>query len=135
MVTCWCCIELWAALSASMTRGFDYVWLMDDDLDLTFFSWKLVRLVLKGLDPLVAAPGIIPLHKRGRSTWWRMTRAQAQVETSTYSLSLARNVDFIEVMAPMISTKFWPLVYDRLQFFNLTGVYCIDCYWSQAANE
>lgn len=128
-------LELWAALSSRYTKGFDYVWLMDDDLDLTFYKWRLARMILKGLQPFVAAPGIIPLHKRGRSTWWRMTRAQAQVDITSFQLSLARNVDFVEVMAPMISTKFWPLVHDRLRFFNLSGVYCIDCFWSQAANE
>lgn len=128
-------LDLWTHLNKNVIHGFDYVWLLDDDLDLTFFNWELARLLLKKLDPLVAAPGILPMRKNGRTSYWEVTHAKPHFDPSTFSLSVARNVDFVEVMTPIIATKFWPIIFDRLKYFDLSGVYCIDCFWSQTATE
>ena len=47
----------WYELSVNITDTYDYIWLVDDDLDTTFLDWNLMRLMLLILRPLVAQTG------------------------------------------------------------------------------
>ena len=128
-------IELWKKLDHSVTRPYDYVWLVDEDMDISLFSWDLARLILESLDPMVAAPGVVPVSKFGRRSIWEVTHMQASYLEDTNDIVLARNAWFAEAMVPFISTKFWPLIYRRLEGWDASGLYCIDCFWSHAANR
>ena len=128
-------VELWQKLTDRITAPYDYVWLVDEDMDLSFFSWELARLILYRLDPLVAAPGVVPVSRSGRRSIWETTHMQASYWSGTNSLVLARNSWFAEAMVPFISTRFWPLVLNRLSHWDIRGLYCIDCFWSHAVNK
>lgn len=59
--------------------------------------------------------------------------AQVYNDFRTKEMALAINSKFAEVMAPMFSAKFWPLIYERLRTWELRSVWCLDCFWSKAA--
>ena len=77
--------------------------------------------------------GVLPARAGARSSDHRSMRMHVVTESDSIALSL--NAKIAEVMAPIISTSFWPLIHKRLETWQLKSVWCMDCFWSNAANR
>ena len=51
-----CKVGFWKEIDPKFAASYDYLWLVDDDLGLEFFDWKLTRFLLQNLNPMVAQP-------------------------------------------------------------------------------
>lgn len=128
-----CKVEFWRMITRELSAKYDYLWLTDDDIDLDFFSFPLVKQILFKLDPLIAHPAIIPASERARTSD-HPELALRYISTDDHTV-LAKNENFAEVMTPLIKAKFWPIVLHRLKRWDVRSVWCLDCYWSSVANK
>jgi hypothetical protein len=127
-----CKAAAWFRLPPGMVATYDYVWLLDGDLILDLFSWQLYRTVLMIFKPLVSQPSVLPrdvLHGLGRSTDIKLLRMQ----NHRGELPVAVEVPRTEVMAPMINTSLWPIVYSRLLKNDNAAVSTVSDTWDAAA--
>ena len=51
-----CKVGFWQQIDPSIADRYDYLWLVDDDLGLEFFDWKITSFLLQNLNPMVAQP-------------------------------------------------------------------------------
>jgi hypothetical protein len=56
-----CKVEYWHSISerVEMLSTYDYVWVIDSDIELRLFNWSTYRLFLFLLDPLLSQPGVL----------------------------------------------------------------------------
>jgi|EP00927_Polykrikos_kofoidii_P070621 hypothetical protein len=98
------------SLSVEFLQDYDYVWLMDDDIDVAFLNWDLYATILASATPLVSQPSILAGSSAGRTTELEELR---MVQASNGELLVAAERPYSEVMAPMIATKLWPAIHAR----------------------
>uniref|UniRef100_A0A7S2AXK0 Uncharacterized protein n=1 Tax=Alexandrium andersonii TaxID=327968 RepID=A0A7S2AXK0_9DINO len=121
-----CKSETWLMVEPKMARNYDYVWLMDGDLRMDYFSWDLYRSVLAWLDPLVSQPAIVPKGLGERST--DLEELQ-MVGAYSKRFPVAREVSRSESMAPLLSSKIWPVLYKRLTRNDVRTVWYTNTVW------
>jgi hypothetical protein len=92
-------------LTTETLSPFDYVWLMDDDIDLKFMNWGLYSQVLAQFSPLVTQPSILVASEEARTT---SLPGLAMRPFENNRLVVVAENSMSEVMAPVISTKVWP---------------------------
>jgi len=122
--------HVWSQVTPEWAKHYDYIWLMDGDLSLDFFSWDLYRTVVAGTDPLVSQPAVLPKGPWERSTdipVLRMVARQANV------FPVAIEVPRSESMAPLISTRLWPAVHARLLSSDKRSIWYDNYMWDTAA--
>eukprot|EP00927_Polykrikos_kofoidii_P081412 TRINITY_DN7874_c0_g2_i1.p1 TRINITY_DN7874_c0_g2~~TRINITY_DN7874_c0_g2_i1.p1 ORF type:complete len:1447 (+),score=264.16 TRINITY_DN7874_c0_g2_i1:67-4407(+) len=98
-------------LSVKDVQGFDYVWLMDDDVDVTFLDWELYATVLSSSRPLVSQPAILSGRFTGRTS---DVPGLSMVPASNGELLIMSETQSSEVVTPLISTKMWPAIRARI---------------------
>lgn len=126
-----CKAQAWTLVTPDMAAQYDYIWLMDGDLRLDVFSWDLYRTVLSTLKPLVSQPAVIGKKLGARSTDKHKLRMTGRDKGL---FPIAREVERTETMAPLISTRLWPAVYERMQHADLHSVWFLNDVWDMAAH-
>lgn len=129
-----CKAAAWLRLQRGTVAKYDYVWFLDGDLRLDLFSWQLYRTVLIHWNPMVSQPSILPkdgLRGRSRSTDWEILRMRDFELDGAFPVVM--EVPRTEVMAPMIHTRLWPIVYNRLLKNDNTVVSTVSDTWDAAA--
>merc|ERR1712050_437529 len=107
--------------------GYDYVWLMDEDLLLDLFSWDVYRVVLLSWNPLFSQPAIVPKAVGERSADWPEVRMAAS-ELDAFDVA-DEGVPSPEVMTPIIASVIWPSLRVRLQGDDRSSVWYLDEYF------
>lgn len=121
----------WAAVTPEMASGYDYVWLMDGDLQLDYFSWDLYHSLLAALDPLVSQPAVLARDGGERSTDIGQLR-MAGLEQGAFPV--AREVNRSEGMAALLSARLWPAVHERLGGNDPRTIWYATDFWDAAAD-
>mmetsp|Transcript_99853 Transcript_99853/g.321957 ORF Transcript_99853/g.321957 Transcript_99853/m.321957 type:complete len:239 (+) Transcript_99853:1-717(+) len=103
---------------------------MDGDLRLDLFSWDLYRAVLAALEPLVSQPSVVAKGPGMRSTDKHKLRMTGRIRGL---FPVAREVERTETMAPLISTRLWGALRERLQQSDNRTVWYLNDLWDMAA--
>eukprot|EP00927_Polykrikos_kofoidii_P050086 TRINITY_DN4402_c0_g1_i1.p1 TRINITY_DN4402_c0_g1~~TRINITY_DN4402_c0_g1_i1.p1 ORF type:complete len:515 (-),score=45.84 TRINITY_DN4402_c0_g1_i1:181-1659(-) len=85
--------------------SFDYVWLLDEDIDLKYMNFNFFHFVMSMLKPMVLQPSILLGTDVGKSSI--LPGIPTQLAKDNHFVVAAENL-LSEVMAPVISTKMWP---------------------------
>ena len=122
-----CKAELWwRHIRPSRARNYDYVWLCDEDIDLTDFDYDRFRQICIETGALVIQPSIKGF-KGGRSTDIAELR---HVENANVEY---KHVKRTEVQCCWIHSPIWDVVHSRLSSMDLQIVCGIDGLWDEAA--
>eukprot|EP00927_Polykrikos_kofoidii_P070155 TRINITY_DN6608_c0_g2_i1.p1 TRINITY_DN6608_c0_g2~~TRINITY_DN6608_c0_g2_i1.p1 ORF type:complete len:442 (-),score=56.06 TRINITY_DN6608_c0_g2_i1:52-1245(-) len=92
-------------LKPETVAEFDFIWVLDDDIDLRFWNWELYSHVLAEFSPLVTQPAILVASEDARTT---SLPGLAMQPVESGKLVVVSENGMSEVMAPVISTKVWP---------------------------
>mmetsp|Transcript_119543 Transcript_119543/g.372460 ORF Transcript_119543/g.372460 Transcript_119543/m.372460 type:complete len:547 (+) Transcript_119543:76-1716(+) len=122
--------QAWSAITPQMASKYDYVWLMDGDLQLDYFSWDLYRSVLSALDPLVSQPAILARDGGGRSTDIGQLR-MVGLERGVFPV--AREVNRSEGMAVLLQRRVWPALHERLLGNDPRTIWYASDFWDAVA--
>lgn len=122
--------QVWTAITPAMANGYDYIWLMDGDLQLDYFSWDLYRSILVALDPLVSQPSILARSGGARSSDIGQLR-MVGLEQGVFPV--AREVNRSESMAPVISRRIWTAVHERLLGNDGRTIWYATDFWDMVA--
>jgi len=131
-----CHVHQWRKLTPEFVRGYDYVWAVDGDVSMTdFFSWDIFRHYLLEFQPLAAQASVLGAppdnqDTQGHSTHLRMLRMRGPKADGT--VAAVAEVERIEMMAPLISTRYWPLVQQRMLNVSGNQPFVISGYWNRA---
>lgn len=125
-----CKAQFWAQVSPSRAENYDYIWLLDGDLRLDFFSWDLYRAWLFKLAPLISQPSILPREPGERSSDHEDLRMWQDPEKP---FAMALEVNRSEVMAPILSARLWGAVHARLVAGDLRSSWYFSDYWDALA--
>lgn len=121
-----CKLQHWARVTPRMVQGYDYLWLLDGDLRLDFFSWDLYRSALLKFEPLVSQPSILPRFSGERASDIPvLNMVQGRGQDFLWAMEVQRT----EVMAPMLSTKLWPMVHKRILASDQHTAWYTNTYW------
>jgi|EP00927_Polykrikos_kofoidii_P061922 hypothetical protein len=124
-----CKPEMYAGLRSHLTKQFDYIWLMDEDIDLTYVGWPLLRRLLVTTQALVSQPSVVPRANGERGT----DVTELNFRDFSDEIVLAREEKRTEVMTPVLSSKIWPAVLKRLEGNVDVNVCETDRFWDLAA--
>ncbi|CAK0810052.1 unnamed protein product [Prorocentrum cordatum] len=125
-----CKPQFWAQITPQVASKYDYLWLLDEDIQLDFLNWDFYRTVLSTVDPVVSQPVIIPKAPHMRATG--VTKLVMQPPRSD-KFMMAYETQRSEVQAPVISTKIWPAVWERNQNNDRRNDWYIDDFWDVVA--
>ena len=117
-----CKASNWEILTPNLVKYYDYVWLMDGDILLKDWCWYKYRKELTKFD-LISQPAIKPFKKNGRSSDYKFLRYKSYVNTSRARL--------IEQQVPFISTKLWPIIYEKILLSNKRSSWGIEFFWNR----
>lgn len=126
-----CKAKHWRGLGADLVRKYDYVWLMDGDLQMDYFSWDLYRHILLELDPVVSQPSILGWAPGKRATDLKILAMKRMRHDGEFPLALETHI--IEQQAPLISTKLWPAMYKRLTSIEGKSSWSVEGWWDRTA--
>ena len=126
-----CKISHWKETPASAADHYDYVWLIDSDMDFRFFDWDLYRTLLFILNPLVSQPAIIPRKEKTRSS--DISFLRMNVDSRDGRMVLAREEKAVEVMAPILSASLWRMFRQRIERHTSNSDYGADAFFSKVA--
>jgi hypothetical protein len=100
------------ALRPHQTDAYDYIWLIDADLDLTDRSFNLVKLMrdMRASNASLAQPRIRELASAGRGTDIRHLRAGEPFPSNCSAVV----TDVVEVMAPLFRGEAWHTTHKEL---------------------
>ncbi|CAE8654789.1 unnamed protein product [Polarella glacialis] len=96
-----CKAYTWKTVSVEMAQGYDYIWLMDGDMHLGYFSWDVYRMSLLMLDPLFSQPAIIPRAVGHRASDHHKLNMLSRWGDDNDTFPIMLEVDDIEVMTPI----------------------------------
>lgn len=124
-----CKAELWwRHIRPSIARKYDYVWLCDEDIDLTDFDYDRFRQICIETGALVIQPSVKGF-KGGRSTDVAVLR---HIENTRVEYKF---VERTEVQCCWIHSPIWDVVHSRLSSMNRQSVWGIDRVWDEAARR
>mmetsp|Transcript_39858 Transcript_39858/g.114835 ORF Transcript_39858/g.114835 Transcript_39858/m.114835 type:complete len:381 (-) Transcript_39858:90-1232(-) len=127
-----CKAEAWIKLDPALVKSYDFVWLLDSDFRMDFFSWDMYRTVLSTIRPMVSQPAIVPSNTGFALKDPVYLRMQGK-DTHDF-MPLAREVAQTSAEASLISTKLWDAVRIKLQGMdNLKTAWCVPDVWNVAA--
>lgn len=121
-----CKADHWVSVPLELTRKYDYVWLMDEDIDLSEFDWSKFKSIVQAYRPLVIQPSVKPSRPGGRSTDHPFLRWKS-VDFDAQEVHLA------EVQTCLVSTKLWEVIHHRLVKIDRRSIWGIDNFWSELA--
>lgn len=127
-----CKAEAWMKLDPELVKSYDFVWLLDPDFRMDFFSWDMYRTVLSTIRPLVSQPAIVPSNPG--FVLQDLVHLRMQGKDTHDFLPLAREVVQTSPEASLISTKLWDAVRIKLEGMdNLKTAWCVPDVWNMAA--
>ena len=115
----------------------DYVWFVDEDLDLDSFCLERFIDVAAMLDVGLAQPGISAPCPSCRGSDYEALEQRSVSNTSV----VARITGFVEIMAPLIKMDVWRKVHETIEMFigvhklfSITN-WCPDFWWCGLAQQ
>jgi len=127
-----CKQQFWKTISPSEAAKYDYLWLMDEDIRLDFFNWDFYRAVLSSHEPLVSQPVVLPKEfgERGSDHLeLNMKVPKNGSKRMVYAFEMLRS----EVQVPLLSSKVWPALHERMSGNDLTSAWKVDTFWDVIA--
>eukprot|EP00927_Polykrikos_kofoidii_P003576 TRINITY_DN11433_c0_g1_i1.p1 TRINITY_DN11433_c0_g1~~TRINITY_DN11433_c0_g1_i1.p1 ORF type:complete len:414 (+),score=46.72 TRINITY_DN11433_c0_g1_i1:20-1261(+) len=112
-------------VNSEATDSFDYLWLMDEDIDLRFVGWDLYRRMLLLFNPLVSQPSVVSGIPGGRAS----DISEVNFKDFSNGVVLAREATRSEVMTPILDTRVWPAVLERIRNNRHDNVCFTDTFW------
>lgn len=123
-----CKAELWRRhLRPWFTCRYEYVWVCDEDIDLTDFKYDKFRKICNKTNALVIQPSVLGFNG-GRSTDYTFLR---HIENSSVEY---KTIHFAEIQCCWIHSVIWDVVYSRLSRMNTRSCWGLDSVWSTAAS-
>lgn len=117
--------------------SFNFVWFVDQDLELSSFSFERFVDIAVMLDAGLAQPGIIAGCPTCRGSDHSTLNQGSMSDASV----IAKSTDFIEIMSPLIKWNVWTKVHEKLKifidvyhFFNVTN-WGPDFWWCGLAQH
>ena len=126
IITDGCKSKHWKYLSPLYTNEYEYIWLIDGDMNLKDWNWDIYRRYLKS-DDYVSQSAIKPNKKDEHGTHWEELRYRSDKEITT--------TDFIEQQCCLIKKELWDVMYDKLLYSNNYTSWEIEWYWNEIANK
>lgn len=117
--------------------SFDYVWFVDQDLDLSSFSFERFVDIAVVLDAGLAQPGIIAGCPTCRGSDHSMLNQGSMSDASV----IAKSTDLVEIMSPLLKWNIWMEVHEKLEMFiNVYHLYNVtnwgpDFWWCGLAQH
>ncbi|CAK0802446.1 unnamed protein product [Prorocentrum cordatum] len=126
-----CKPEFWETITPEMAAGYDYLWLLDEDLQMDFLSWDFYRTVLSTLDPVVSQPVVIGKEPGMRGTDILDLRMRGVLDDGRFTF--AYETVRTDVQIPVISAKIWAAVHERIAGNDRTSAWYTDTFWDTVA--
>ena len=122
-----CKVSQWSKINPLIAKKYDYLWFSDGDIGLEKFKWNTYRLMLIKYKPLLSQPSILPLNVNGRASDhsflnWKKNRKIGKVH-------------FVEVMTPFISTKIWPLIFEKIKLTDKRSIWETENFFNKIVND
>jgi len=125
-----CKPQAWSQIPLSVAKKYDYIWLLDGDLRLDYFSWDLYRTVLAVLEPPVSQPAVLPRAPGERSS--DVSRVN-MVGRQQGKFPIALEVERSEIMTPILSARLWGALHTRLGGNDLHTAWYLSDWWDLAS--
>lgn len=141
-----CKPQYWRKITSQMVSEYDYIWLLDEDLRLDYFSWDLYRTFLIAWGPVVSQPSVIPRLPVYWPTPARDDPVNVTVQKATKvrsvameasepgsGLLVAKEVSRSEVMTPFIDARLWSSIVKRIGDQDDSADWGLDAFWDSFA--
>ena len=60
-------LDFYRKVMPNITDAYDHLWLIDEDMDLTYFNWDLYRTILLKYLPVASTPILLPAVNGGKT--------------------------------------------------------------------
>eukprot|EP00927_Polykrikos_kofoidii_P000458 TRINITY_DN1016_c0_g1_i8.p1 TRINITY_DN1016_c0_g1~~TRINITY_DN1016_c0_g1_i8.p1 ORF type:complete len:1034 (-),score=168.56 TRINITY_DN1016_c0_g1_i8:162-3263(-) len=107
-------------------QDYDYIWLMNDDVDVTFLEWELYSTILAMSRPLVSQPALFSHDYRGRGS---DSDGQTMMQVRDGELLVAAERRRSEELAPVLSKDLWLAVHSRASAKAATCLTDLRMFW------
>ena len=122
-----CKMEQWKKIKPSFVKNYDYLWFSDGDIGLEKFNWKIYKKMLITYKPLLSQPSMLPKFKGGRGSDhkylnWRKDKT-------------IQKIHHIEIGTPFISTKIWPIIYEKIKLTDRRSVWETEKFFNKVSKD
>lgn len=136
----------WKKIKPDLAEQYDYIWLSDCDLGLEKFNWECYREILNKSHYLITQPSVLPLkpgapwpkiRKWKPGTFYKVGGRSSDNPILRHRKG-AGSCEIVwrsEVQTPIISTKCWPLIYEKLSKMNNKSIWGIDTFWDRLVKK
>ena len=119
----------WKKIKPELVEQYDYVWFSDCDIGLEKFNWPVYRKILNRSQYLISQPSVMPSRPGGRSTDKHWLRFRKGVGLTKIVRTGHRKRS--ESQTPIISSKCWSLIYEKLLQMNNRSIWGIQSFWEK----
>tara|TARA_Y100000741_G_scaffold357348_1_gene335115 strand:- start:3086 stop:3943 length:858 start_codon:yes stop_codon:yes gene_type:complete len=120
-----CKAEHWYNVPMELIRKYTHLWLCDEDIEITNFDWKSFERIMIEKKAVVIQPSIKAAKGVTRST---------DIDHLRYKPNgRVKEVPRTEVQSCLVSTKIWPILYERLKKSDRRSVWGLDTCWDDIA--
>ena len=125
IITDGCKSKHWKYLSPLYTNEYEYIWLIDGDMNLKDWNWDIYRSYLKP-DDYVSQPAIIQNDPSHNMFYKKLKYIPGKKITKT---------NLIEQQACLIKRDLWNAMYNKVLYSNNYTSWEIEWYWNEIANK
>jgi len=122
-----CKVAQWGKIHPVIAQEYDYLWFSDGDIGLERFKWNIYRQMLIRYRPLLSQPAILPIYPGRRASDHRHLNWKKNMKIG--------KIHFVEVMSPFISTKIWPLIYEKIQLTDKRSIWDTEKFFNKLVDE
>jgi len=122
-----------------LTEQYDYVWLMDEDISLAYFSWDLYRAHLLLAKPIVSRPALLPAVVNGtvgdhnEDITSLLVEGNMMLGKEKMDGKKGWHDGFIENSLVVLHAAIWRVMHQRLKSWDLLYDWGLDNLWSTMA--
>ena len=117
----------WGKITPNFSKLYHYLWFSDGDIGLEKFNWNNYKEMLIKYKPLLSQPSVLPNIKGGR--------ASDHKDLNWKKGESIHKIHKIEIMSPFISTKIWPLIYEKLELTDIRSIWEIEHFLNQVSTD
>lgn len=122
-----CKASQWKNIKPSFIKNYDYLWFNDGDIGLEKFNWKIYKKMLIKYKPLLSQPSILPKSENGR--------ASDHEHLNWKKNKTINKINLVEVMSPFISTKIWPIIYEKLNLTDTRSIWETENFFNKVVKD
>lgn len=130
-----CKLSHWKKIPQNLTNMYDYIWFLDEDIDLRPVDWNLMHKVA-ALRPPVFQLAILPPNNCQENL--RSHNDKCRSTDIVFLRNTSDSADFryirrTEVQATLVDSRLWKVLHHRIQKKNKYSVWGVDTVWDQMA--